>query len=522
MCGIVVRCSWATDQCAYDDKEEDDLRRQCARRGPDALDTIDVRCGVAELRLTASVLHLRGDAIVPQPLTDCNRGVLCWNGEAWRGLGIDATHGSDTLALSRQLAAGVSLIEVLDRIVGPFAIIWLDVSRSRLYYARDVLGRRSLLCKPSRSGIALSSVAGADRAAWHDVEAGKLFCIDLQTFETTEQALRRPYGAIDRGLAQPDETRLSAEVDHFTILLRESVRTRMTAPHSTPDVAVMFSGGVDCTVLARLMHDCLPSDRRIVLINVAFENARVKDREGMYTTPDRRTALQSLAELEAACGKDRFRLLLVDVPMAEAEAAEADVMRLAYPNDTVMDLSIALAFYFCARGLGRWHDSGEAGSISAKVLISGLGADELLGGYSRHRAAAGRDAQNVPLDVGDSHLLNELQLDLDRLPSRNLGRDDRIVSAWGRECRWPFLDERVVDYLCRLPVQYKCRFDGDVSVSSHESVPGDKMLLRFAAHRLGLPLAAREKKRAVQFGARSARMRPEAAGCRSSKGHDVV
>jgi asparagine synthetase B (glutamine-hydrolysing) len=40
-------------------------------------------------------------------------------------------------------------------------------------------------------------------------------------------------------------------------------------------VAVLFSGGLDCTVLARMAHDILPPDQDIDLINVAFENPRV-------------------------------------------------------------------------------------------------------------------------------------------------------------------------------------------------------------------------------------------------------
>lgn len=40
-------------------------------------------------------------------------------------------------------------------------------------------------------------------------------------------------------------------------------------------IAVLFSGGLDCTVLARMAHDILPLDQQIDLINVAFENPRV-------------------------------------------------------------------------------------------------------------------------------------------------------------------------------------------------------------------------------------------------------
>lgn len=40
-------------------------------------------------------------------------------------------------------------------------------------------------------------------------------------------------------------------------------------------VAILFSGGLDCTILARMAHDLLPSDQHIDLLNVAFENPRV-------------------------------------------------------------------------------------------------------------------------------------------------------------------------------------------------------------------------------------------------------
>jgi asparagine synthetase B (glutamine-hydrolysing) len=40
-------------------------------------------------------------------------------------------------------------------------------------------------------------------------------------------------------------------------------------------IAVLFSGGLDCTVLARMAHDLLPPEQHIDLINVAFENPRV-------------------------------------------------------------------------------------------------------------------------------------------------------------------------------------------------------------------------------------------------------
>jgi len=133
---------------------------------------------------------------------------------------------------------------------------------------------------------------------------------------------------------------------------------------------------------------------------------------------------------------------------------------------------------------------------TARVLLSGLGSDELLGGYSRHKLAF--------INGGWPALLDELQLDLDRLPSRNLGRDDRVISSNAKETRYPFLDLSFVDFIATIPAYLK--MDPTMDVNG----VGDKRLLREAARSLGLVEAASRKKRAMQFGSRSARMTDKA------------
>ena len=96
-------------------------------------------------------------------------------------------------------------------------------------------------------------------------------------------------------------------------------------------------------------------------------------------------------------------------------------------------------------------------------------------------------------------LLEELQLDVGRLGKRNLGRDDRVLAHWGREARYPFLDEDVVAWCLGTGVIGKCG-------SGEEEVMKGKRVLRLLATTLGMKEVAGEKKRAVQFGSRSARM----------------
>ena len=80
-----------------------------------------------------------------------------------------------------------------------------------------------------------------------------------------------------------------------------------------------------------------------------------------------------------------------------------------------------------------------------RVLLSGLGADEYLAGYGRHRTAYRRG--------GAQELRRELILDAERLPERNHGRDDRCISDHAKEVRYPFLDEEVIRTVGTMSVE---------------------------------------------------------------------
>eukprot|EP00804_Cyclotella_cryptica_P002196 CCRYP_018257-RA/>CCRYP_018257-RA protein AED:0.00 eAED:0.00 QI:47/0/0.5/1/0/0.5/2/1384/733 len=62
---------------------------------------------------------------------------------------------------------------------------------------------------------------------------------------------------------------------------------------------------------------------------------------------------------------------------------------------------------------------------TAKILLSGVGADEQMAGYGRHRSTFQRG--------GYAELNDELRMEVARLWTRNLGRDDRCLSDCGKE-----------------------------------------------------------------------------------------
>lgn len=108
---------------------------------------------------------------------------------------------------------------------------------------------------------------------------------------------------------------------------------------------------------------------------------------------------------------------------------------------------------------------------SAKILLSGVGADEQMAGYGRHRTTYQRG--------GAEALLVELEIEVKRLWLRNLGRDDRCLSYHGKETRFPYLDEDVMAYLEAVPLGSKC----DMTRPLGE---GDKRILREVARMLGV------------------------------------
>lgn len=323
---------------------------------------------------------------------------------------------------------------------------------------------------------------------------------------------------------------LIANLDSSVMLQVRDIPDTTTKREGKARMAVLFSGGIDSTILTFLAHRHIPMDEPIDLLNVAFENPRKIriQKEGNpggvpkrirksqphckeslqetsekvpYLVPDRVTGLKELEELRRVCPGRVWNFVEINVPYAESQAARSVVESLMAPGRTVMDLSLALALYFASRGIGQVKVDPKADPVpytsEARVVISGLGSDELLGGYGRHRS--------VFKTGGWPAVISELQEEIDRIPTRNLGRDDRVISSHGKETRHPFLSLSVVSFLSALPVHFKMDPRMEVGI-------GDKMLLRLASRKLGLIEASGQKKRAMQFGSHSARMEGEKRG----------
>ncbi|KAI8443817.1 hypothetical protein BY996DRAFT_6434821 [Phakopsora pachyrhizi] len=337
---------------------------------------------------------------------------------------------------------------------GPYALISYNSKDKKIWFGRDPLGRKDIPDKQDR----LKFVQLEDQPSSPEfLKASRLLRVTL------DDSVKRMVTGIS-SLHQKTE--------------KES------------RVAVLFSGGLDCTTLALLAHSHITPSESIDLLNVAFENTRSisnnhqtkriqKDSEKSsadnhnsdttFDFPDRQTGERLWRELSKLTPGRDWRFVRVDVRMAEYLEHKEKIIKLMRPNLTVMDLVI---------------------------LISGLGADKLLGGYSQHRSSF----LTTSLSSNNwKRLLDELAMDLERILTRNLGRDDWMMSWFCLEVRHPLLNRRVIDLLSGLPVHLKRDHGLGKGL-------GDNLLLRGLAHGLRLVESCRLPKRAIQFGAQSAKL----------------
>ena len=227
MCGIFFSFS-KRDHLAPDEELLDALRK----RGPDSTGmrsrtvTIQPITSASTLEqsriltIVSTVLPLRGDSIIDQPLEDPKFGsLLCWNGEAWKinnalvqgndakavfDLLLQASQSCSTCAQDGSSSPDQALqnaIQAIGSITGPYAFVFYDAQCHRVFYGRDALGRRSLVTKRYRAGnLAISSVPDATEAdGWDEVEADGVYMLDFEG----DAVSHIPWAVGDRALGFP-------------------------------------------------------------------------------------------------------------------------------------------------------------------------------------------------------------------------------------------------------------------------------------------------------------------------------
>lgn len=407
-----------------------------AHRGPDG----HGRWAEGPAALAHRRLRVQGDC--PQPLV---RGdlALAYNGELY-----DVDAGSDTeRVLDLYERHGVGMFE---RMNGMFALALWDGRQRRLILARDRFGEKPLYWAPRGDGLAFASEAKAFRAAGPLAadEAGlaQYRALQMTVGERTlfrgvrrvEPATWVAFDAAGRELeratywkppaAEPPEGPGHVAAETLWQLAKEAVTLRLLSDRSA---GCYLSGGLDSSTVAALSG--LPAYH------------------GYFTEP-------GYSELEyaraAASGP------LGDVAITHRDF-ERELRRVVWHLDEPCAGPGAFAEFVVAR---------TAALDGRVVMLSGVGGDEVFGGYARQRMIAGAPAGYVPLeraaygamvardgtvaDVGDAYrggtpLERSCRWEIAHTLPALLHVSDRVGMAHGIETRAPLLDYRLVEHVFR-------------------------------------------------------------------------
>ena len=355
-------------------------------RGPDGRGVyLDRNCGLAHARL--SILDLAGGA---QPMALEGGGlVITFNGEIFNYLELreelEREHGrrfasrSDTETILHAYAVwGERCVE---RMNGQWSFAIWDKQRERLFCARDRIGVRPFFWTLHEGRFlfgsevkALFAVPGvtreldlrglnevltfwcavAPRTVWqgiHELPPGCTLTIDARASGARKPEIRR-YWQLDYSL---DESRgLDERATELSELLVDAARLRLRA--DVP-VGAYVSGGLDSSVIAGIVKH--RTDTRLSTFSVTFEDPDYD--ESVYQR-----------EVVGALGTQHSTVT------ASSELIGGVFPELAWFMETPV-VRTAPAPLFVLAGLVRQH--------GFKVVLTGEGSDEMLGGYDIFKEA---------------------------------------------------------------------------------------------------------------------------------------
>jgi len=383
MCGINGIVAYLSSSRAPEEAELLITRDAMRARGPDGFGawwSMDRRCGLGHRRL--SIIDLSDRASQPMTTED-GRFIVVFNGEIYNYPQLRAeleTDGarfrttSDTEALLHLYARHGA--DMVHRLRGMFAFAIWDEVRQGLFLARDPYGIKPLYTANDGWTFRFASQVKALLAGGHvsrdpepaGVVGFHLFGSVPEPFTLYRDVRALPAGhtqwvdvagprepkpfanlaeVLAKGAAHPTPAAELAERVRAGVL--NSVRAHLLAD---VEVGVFLSAGVDSGALLGLMRDA--EQREIRAITLAFEEFR-------GTSEDEAPLAARVCEQYGAQHIVR--------PLGEQEFFDDLPAILEAMDQPSID------------GVNAWFVSKAAKEAGLKVAISGLGGDELLGGY---------------------------------------------------------------------------------------------------------------------------------------------
>lgn len=273
----------------------------------------------------------------------------------------------------------------------------------------------------------------------------------------------------------------------------ESVKSDQGGGSEAVKIGVLFSGGIDSTLIAFILKR----------LNIPFTAISIGFQDGGAKMPEDIVESKRIAE-ELGFNQER---LLLDLKQMEAIFKKTAKI-LGKELLTVINLgvgSVEVAAMEKGKELGITH------------FFGGLGSEEIFAGYERHENA---------LETGGNEALHaECLAGLKQMYQRDLRRDTLIPAALGVTAATPFLDKELITFALSIPPELKINpektFTGKLGGDVDGTKRYKKLILREMAMKIGLPeeIAFRPK-RAAQYGSRTNNaltVLRKAAGCRDKE-----
>lgn len=381
---------------------------------------------------------------VPQPFQ--GKGTLVANCEIynWKTLAEQekSNAGNDAELLFQLLekTTDAQIQKLLTKLDGDYAFAY---SRNeKLWLCRDLIGIKPLWYSLENKRFAFASEAkalyamGFSRAT--ELNPRKTVCYHTKTQRL--QSFNKPFFKI-----KPAKKIVSYSKKVFEELLLSSLHKRIPAVKW----GLLFSGGIDSLVLAQACKQ-LGEKPTLFVAGIVFPDGKVP-----HDVLQSRKAAKTL----------QLPLEEVLLPAEQAKSLLPAVVSLIETSDPVK-VGIALTGFIATR---------HAAERGYKVLLTGLGADGLLGGFHRQR-----QAKNLNRDCL-SYVLKSFETDL--------YREDVISMQNSVELRVPYYDPAFVEFALNIPASEKIRGERT------------KQPLRDLALYWGLPPdLAEQPKKAAQYG----------------------
>jgi asparagine synthase (glutamine-hydrolysing) len=367
MCGIAVHFN-SLGQAAPLDLE------LIGHRGPDSRGewtSPDGRCWLGNTRLAIVDLSPTG----AQPMIDPVTGnVLVINAEIYNhralreqlGPNIDWRGTSDTETLLQGYGRWGS--SVLDHLKGMFAFAIYDAARNELFLARDRLGIKPLYYTTEAGAFRAASevkvLAGESETItpksisaylqWGACPEGELLYPNIHVLPAGHAMTIDSHGQIKTWQYWPSRKAFASPTENVLPRLRELI-DKAVEEHLLSDVPVasFLSGGIDSSVITALAAQKLAN--QLQTYSVGFDLAEFDE-----------TAIAQ--EIAQRYGTDHHRIQLSEEEVIHS-VTEA-VAKLDLPS---VD---AINTYIVSRAVA---------GHGVKVALSGLGGDELFGGYPSFR-----------------------------------------------------------------------------------------------------------------------------------------